>query len=379
MVDGKIFSIIDLGSSKIRLGVFSDSILNNKFISEKVILNNGLNENKEKVFDSYLKEIIINSEKEINKHLKEIDVMIDSPESFSVDLSIKKKIDNIYINQEFIKSFIQEAKALVEKNYNEFKIIHLLINNYYIGRDKSETVPKNIKLSEFGIEIKMLLLQKKTIDYIRQIFKKNHISVKNTYNSSYLKTLNYCNFFKSFDVKVFIDIGLNKTSLSIYKYRKLIFFNYLKIGGSNITKDISKVLELDLQKSEEIKKSFNQTNTSLNNHESKDIIIKVIHARVEEIIDLSFKSLTNLKLLEGKKSILIFTGEGSKILSKNSIYLKEEYNIFDEMNFFEENGELICNSGYSYFSSNNNYEVLLTSKKPKKKGFFEKLFYTLSK
>ena len=254
-----------------------------------------------------------------------------------------------------------------------------MINNYYIGRDKSETVPKNIKLSEFGIEIKMLLLQKKTIDYIRQIFKKNHISVKNTYNSSYLKTLNYCNFFKSFDVKVFIDIGLNRTSLSIYKYRKLIFFNYLKIGGSNITKDISKVLELDLQKSEEIKKSFNQTNTSLNNHESKDIIIKVIHARVEEIIDLSFKSLTNLKLLEGKKSILIFTGEGSKILSKNSIYLKEEYNIFDEMNFFEENGELICNSGYSYFSSNNNYEVLLTSKKPKKKGFFEKLFYTLSK
>ena len=110
MVDGKIFSIIDLGSSKIRLGVFSDSILNNKFISEKVILNNGLNENKEKVFDSYLKEIIINSEKEINKHLKEIDVMIDSPESFSVDLSIKKKLTTFILIKSLLSLLYKKPK-----------------------------------------------------------------------------------------------------------------------------------------------------------------------------------------------------------------------------------------------------------------------------
>ena len=58
----------------------------------------------------------------------------------------------------------------------------------------------------------------------------------------------------------------------------------------------------------------------INNNENNDLLIKIIHARVEEIIDLSFKGIGNLDILKNKKSILIFTGVGSKILSRNSIY-----------------------------------------------------------
>ena len=77
-------------------------------------------------------------------------------------------------------------------------------------------------------------------------------------------------------------------------------------------------------------------------------------------------------------SILVFTGEGSKILNKNSIYLKEEFNIFSEMNFFEENTDIICNSGMKYLNSENIEEVAIIPKKTKKKGFFTRLFYYFS-
>ena len=126
-----------------------------------------------------------------------------------------------------------------------------------------------------------------------------------------------------------------------------------------------------------MKKNLKQSNAVLNNYNSKDILINVIHARVEEIIDLSFKYLKNFDIFKNSSSILVFTGEGSKILSKNSIYLKEEYNFFDDMSFFEETSDTICSSGYIHQAFKNSLEAVLSEKTHKKKGFFEKLFHLL--
>ena len=77
-----------------------------------------------------------------------------------------------------------------------------------------------------------------------------------------------------------------------------------------------------------------------------------------------------------KKNFETFIDFGSsKILDKNSIYLENKYNFFIEMNFFEESVNTICQSGYNFNKKNYLYEVNIVSKKPKKNGFFEKLFH----
>ena len=89
-----------------------------------------------------------------------------------------------------------------------------------------------------------------------------------------------------------------------------------------------------------------------------------------------FKDINLLNLIGNKKnSILIFTGQGSKILNKNSIYLKQEFDYFSEINFFEESTKLICESGLNFINSINDSEVNVIPKKVKKTGFFEKLFH----
>ena len=80
-------------------------------------------------------------------------------------------------------------------------------------------------------------------------------------------------------------------------------------------------------------------------------------------------------LNKNDKSILVLTGEGSKILDKNSIYIENYSEFFNEINFFEENEETICTSGINFDKKNNNYEVKIIPKKIKKSGFFEKLFH----
>ena len=53
-------------------------------------------------------------------------------------------------------------------------------------------------------------------------------------------------------------------------------------------------------------------------------------------------------LNKNDKSILVLTGEGSKILDKNSIYIENYSDFFNEINFFEENTETICMSGINF-------------------------------
>ena len=391
MSEDKFLTIIDYGSSKIRLCVYDKSLPNQKYILDKTC-NNDFSSIKTNLNDSekILQELIHKTEKKINNHVNDAILMLDSSSIFSIDLSIKKKIDYEIIDKKHINYLIQESKNLVQNNYKNFRIIHIIINKYFFDEREFSYIPKkNIKCNTLILEIKFILFPELLIQKITDSFKKIHISLNKIYCSTYIKSLRYLNFFENYKYKVFLDIGYKKTCLALYENSKLLYINNIPIGGSHITKDISKVLKIDLLESEKLKKTLNETDVTfsdvtedqigdnkLNKEEFKDLLNKIIYARIEEIISMSFKNNFFFNFLKNdEKSILIFTGDGSKILNKNSIYLKEEFNIFDEMNFFEESSEQICSSALKFSNSQNFEEVEIIPKKSKKSGFFEKLFY----
>ena len=380
MSNDKLFSILDFGSSKLRLGIFKNYLNNSKFISEIDSLDNfEFKSNNEKQKQN-LQDLIIKTEKEINQHMNNINVMFDCPKILFIDFSIKKDMDKIKSDNSVFKNILQEAKQIIEEKNKNYKILHIIISKYILDGIEFDNMPENIIIEEAILELKFILAPNIILDSIKELLKDNHISINNFYNSTYVKTLNYTSYFESFDIKTFIDVGYKKTSLALYKNNKLLFLDFLPIGGDHITKDISKVLKKKYNQSEILKKSLIQKEvTFINDEQNHDLLIKIIHARIEEIIDLCFKNITDIESIKNTKSILIFTGEGSKILSKNSIYLKEKYNIFDDLNFFEENCETICTSAFNYESSNNFSEAIIMPKKQRKTGLFERFFYMFSR
>ena len=380
MSNDKLFSILDFGSSKLRLGIFKNYLNNSKFISEIDILDNFEFKSHNEKQKQNLQDLIIKTEKEINQHMNNINVMFDCPKILFIDFSIKKDMDKIKSDNSVFKNILQEAKQIIEEKNKNYKILHIIISKYILDGIEFDNMPENIIIEEAILELKFILAPNIILDSIRELLKDNHISITNFYNSTYVKTLNYTSYFESFDIKTFIDVGYKKTSLALYKNNKLLFLDFLPIGGDHITKDISKVLKKKYDESEILKKSLIQKEvTFINDEQNHDLLIKIIHARIEEIIDLCFKNITDIESIKNKKSILIFTGEGSKILSKNSIYLKEKYNIFDDLNFFEENCETICTSAFNYESSNNFSEAIIMPKKQRKTGLFERFFYMFSR
>ena len=143
--------------------------------------------------------------------------------------------------------------------------------------------------------------------------------------------------------------------------------------------DLLKISQID---AEILKKSLNQSEITFENKidkikklESSDLSNQVIFARVDEIIKLNLADEYFNAFFQDKDScILIFIGDGSKILNKNSIYLEEKFDFFSEISFFEENANLICDSGFNFNYLGKSQEVSFLPKKPKNKGFFEKFF-----
>ena len=122
-------------------------------------------------------------------------------------------------------------------------------------------------------------------------------------------------------------------------------------------------------------KDFNFLN-NLNHHNIQfNLLKRVVFARIDEILKLIFKNIDYSIFVENrKKSILVFIGEGSKILNKNSITLNEKFDYFNEINIFDENTTLVCDSGYKFILMNNPNEISLVPKRSIKYGFFERMF-----
>ena len=93
MNEKSLNTFVDFGSSKIRLGIFDKETSKKILILEKDCISNfslknfDINESNEVV-----KNLIKSAEKNIDSHIKHINLMIDTPDMFSIDVSIKKNI-----------------------------------------------------------------------------------------------------------------------------------------------------------------------------------------------------------------------------------------------------------------------------------------------
>ena len=373
----KFETFLDFGSSKIRIGVFDNEYTNNVFFSDEICKNNfrtekfALNDS-----DNKINKLIKNLEKKTNTHLSKINLFFDTPDFLVINIASKRKFEGRTISHKDIKYLLQDLNLLIKNSYSNLKIVHLVVTKIIIDAEEYISFPNDVNCDELILETMFICLPNSIIQQITEKFKKKFISIKKIYCSSYLKSFYYKESFNNYDKKFFLDIGYEKSSLSIYDKNKLILIKFLSLGGNNITKDISKILKISEKEAEDLKIDFSKNNPIKNF--SRDFLKKIIFARIDEIINLIFKTINFNELTYKKeKSILVFVGEGSKILDKKSIYLSENFEYFDDINFIEETTSLICDSGRKFNTIKNPHEINIIAKKQRKFGFFEKIFSLL--
>jgi cell division protein FtsA len=359
-------TFFDCGFSKIRASTFNIDNNNEAFYFESDFFVDRSN------VESKIEKIISSLEKDTNEYINSINLMIDSPEMLSVGISLSKKLDGSKLKKTNIQFLAQEAKQQILKNYINHNIAHIIINNYKIDGVDYSYLPDEIKCNFISLDMLFICLPADLVFYFKNIFSKSNILIDQIICSSYAKSINYKKNLNISGYASFIDVGFNKTSITSYLNDKILSLNVLPIGGNHITKDISQILEIDLERSEQIKQNFDQSDRFLNNDDiSIEKLQKIIFTRTEEIIELCTNSIeSNVYSINNFKMILM--GDGSKILDNRH---KDKIFLSNDIDFLEETSEDICQSGFKFITELNKQEVVMVPKKQIKHGFFEKFFH----
>ena len=381
-------TIIDFGSSELRLGVFDDKFSKLFFQSKDISQKNN--------YEEYLKSInflIREAENKISAHLENITVLYDTSEIFTIDLSIKKKLDQKTIFKDICSSIILEANQLIKDCYINKKIIHLIIKKYIINDKEFLNIPDEMpKLNSVILEIKFICLPYNQYKNVFETFKKNNLKILNFFSSSLVKSFKYIDYFKENKFVAFLDIGLERTTIIFFINQKLDCLNSIPIGGNHISKDISQIMKLSLDESEKLKKTFNKSEIDFSYSEadssdntdiikkiigkniSIDLLKKVVLTRVEEIIELSFKGMSISENIDKQQDLnLVLIGNGSKIFNRNSFQIEDKYN-FKEINFYEENDIEICEAGLMFEENFKDENPQKLKKNQKTLGLFHRFF-----
>jgi cell division protein FtsA len=360
-------TFFDCGFSKIRAGTFNRN--NNKeafYVESEFFID-------ESNLESNIQRIVTCLEKDSNEYIDNISLMIDSPKMLSVGISLSKKLDGSKLKEANIQFLVQEAKQQILKYYTNHNIAHIIINNYKINGIDYSYLPNEIKCDFISLDILFICLPTDLVLYFKDIFSKSNILVNQIICSSYAKSINYKNNINLSGYTSFIDIGFKKTSVISYYNDKIISLNVSPIGSNHITQDISKILKIDMESSEQMKLNFNQNFKPFNNEDIPvETLKKIIFCRTEEILELCAKSIElDSSSSLGKPKILMI-GEGSKIF--NNKY-KDKISFSDDIDFIEETSKDICLSGFKLIKRLNKQEVVVVPKKQIKDGFFEKFFH----
>jgi len=395
MINKNFDIYIDIGASKIRATGFEQNDNKPIFSLEHNCLTHlKINQLNLSITDKILEKTILQIEKKTGEYLNNINLMLDSPDVLSISLSVLKKNENKFLIKEDIEYLIQDAKQQIINGYQDKNIIHTVINNYKVNNVDYDTLPLNVKCNKFSIDIVFICFPKIIIEKFEILFNKHQVSIDHFICTSYAKSFTYKENFAEFNQILFLDIGYEKTSVIFYEKEKIKFFDVLLVGGHHISKDISKVLNLSIELSEKIKLNLNKDiifSDKTKNNEifekefldkinekdlSIDLLKKIIFARIEETLNLSFKTIKQNQLLELNNQLkIVLIGQGSKVLDNKYIDIKETAPLVEEIDFFEESTSSICQSGLKLLNGINKQEVMFVAKKLEKKGIFERLFY----
>ena len=116
-------TVIDLGSSKVKITTFDQKKKIISHLSEKIDDKENLEE-----ISSVIKKLIKNSEKEISNHIEDINLLFDDSNFFTIDISIKKRIDHIKLPNDLKTEACRECTQIINSCYKGQKIIQSFIS-----------------------------------------------------------------------------------------------------------------------------------------------------------------------------------------------------------------------------------------------------------
>ena len=178
------------------LNIAAFNKINNKLEYSNQKLYKSYFNNNELNFDilqNFVEENILEVEKAIGEFVKDIYLMIETPQSTSINLSVLKNNEGNKITKQDVMYLIQDAKQQILKSNSVIEIIHIITKNYNLDNMNHNFLPLDTNCKKFSIDIKFICFPKDLLRNFEQLFLKQQIFINKFICSNYVKTFDFKN------------------------------------------------------------------------------------------------------------------------------------------------------------------------------------------
>ena len=335
--------IIELGNLNIKCLIFKINNNKTEILSTSTVLSEGIHNdivtNLTKATNA-IRSCISSAEKKAKILLKKINVVFEQPDFLCTKLSKHKKIDGSKIHKDDIDFLLKEAKKQLILNDKKQSIIHIFNYNYIVDGRTFVEEPIGVHADSLTHEITFITIPKNNLKNITQAFIDCDIEIERLISRTFTLGVKLLSDNELEFGSIIIDLGFEKISFGLFKNLALVHSLTIPIGINHITKDISKVCSLNLDESENIRNDIDfsfQNNQKLfdeNNHLkniyftksnfrkiSKNLILNVVKARLDEIIDILQRQLIvpGFNMTSGINLLLV--GESSDLFNIEKYFI----------------------------------------------------------
>tara|TARA_B100001057_G_scaffold125994_1_gene124814 strand:+ start:921 stop:1622 length:702 start_codon:yes stop_codon:yes gene_type:complete len=174
----------------------------------------------------FLNENIFKIEKELGEFIKVIYLIIENEEIFSVNLSIKNKINETQINTKIINNLLMEAKNYCKGTLKKAEVIHMKIDQFYIDNEYYKVLPDKVSCKSLSLDLSFICVPNNILNSFEKVLNKFQISVYRTISYEYLRSFlkNSSNNLELVAQKILAGFNENEVILMKKKQKNPGFF-----------------------------------------------------------------------------------------------------------------------------------------------------------
>jgi cell division protein FtsA len=210
---------------------------------------------------------------------------------------------------------------------NEYEKLHVLPYNFKVDEQEFIEDPLGMNGSRLEVQVHIITAQKSSLSNLRKAVKSAGVEIDNIVLAGYASAIATINADeKELGVAV-IDMGGATCNMVIHSGNSIRYNDFLGVGSSNITNDLSMALHTPLPAAEKVKINYGSLHVSSSDlielpvlgdehvtHEvSLDIISNVIYARTEETLMILAKALEDSGYKDQIGAGVVLTGGMTKL------------------------------------------------------------------
>ena len=311
-----LFVEIDYSNYIFVSGVLDEN-QNFKVIKKIIVPNEDIHKNKFINIEQAQKIIKKNVqllEDKLDYVFKEVTVILDNFDYSSVNISGSKKLNGSQVLKENISYILNYLKLAVTEDVKEKSILHIFNSKSILDGMRIENLPIGLFGDFYSHELAFFLIKNNDLKNIKQIFSKNNLYVKKILIKDFIEGTEIINTSESTDTFFKINIYKDSSSISYFENASFKFIDNFNFGSNIILKDICKVCSIKCETIENILSDNIFKDRDFKENElleekyfikenyrkiRKKLIIEIVNARIEEIVNIIFKK--NINIVSFKK------------------------------------------------------------------------------